>query len=532
MIPDTIESSAAVKARGGFYTPSSLTGFMTRWAIRTPTDAVLEPSCGDGAFISAIVARLADLGANDAGLLGVEREASEAVKAQGLAPNADIRAVDFFDLDPADVHPSDAVVGNPPYIRYQDFAGADRNKALARTRAQNVLLSGLASSWAHFVVHATGFLKPDGRLALVVPAELLHTDYAQPVREFLLQRFRSVSVVAFDRMVFADAQVDAVLLLASNDDDSGLQVIRLNDDEGLRSLTMSGGTAIAPARTQRWSSAIDPGASQVYLDVVAANRTWQLGEFARVDIGFVSGANDFFVLSRDGARAARLPASVLTPAIRRPRDVPGLEVAEGEESLLLDLASEVELDPPTLRYLSVGVDRGVNGRYKARMRTPWYAVPLPKRQPDALIPYMAHLGPRLIVNRPGTRNSNLLHGVSLLPEAPPVRALSVAMCGSLSLLSAEIEGRAYGGGVLKLETKEAERLRIPVIGRAEAHALEDEFHQIDGLVRDGDIHSASQIADLILGVDHDKIWAAYIAFRSRRLGRRRDVGLAPAKALS
>ena len=33
--------------------------------------------------------------------------------------------------------------------------------------------------------------------------------------------------------------------------------------------------------------------------------------------------------------------------------------------------------------------------------------------------------------------------------------MAVAMASSFTLLSAEIEGRAYGGGVLKVETREA-----------------------------------------------------------------------------
>ncbi len=58
----------------------------------------------------------------------------------------------------------------------------------------------------------------------MLPAELLHADYGQPVRDLLMARFGSVVIVAFDRMVFRDAQVDAVLLLASNDDRRGLRV--------------------------------------------------------------------------------------------------------------------------------------------------------------------------------------------------------------------------------------------------------------------------------------------------------------------
>jgi hypothetical protein len=101
-------------------------------------------------------------------------------------------------------------------------------------------LTQLASSWAHFVIHACAFLDEDhGRLALVLPAELWHTDYAEPIREYLTKRFGSVVVVAFDRSVFADAEVDAVLMLASNDDDLGMRLLRVHDVLGLSVLDVS-----------------------------------------------------------------------------------------------------------------------------------------------------------------------------------------------------------------------------------------------------------------------------------------------------
>lgn len=526
MISTGVETAEAIKARGAFYTPDELTRFLSGWAVRTVDDRVLEPSCGDGAFVAALVERFDRLGGARLGerLLGVEREPAEAEKAQLLAPSADIRNLDFFDLEPASVPRVDVAIGNPPYIRYHGFTGGDRDKALARAQAQGVALTGLASSWAHFVVHAAAFLKPTGRLALVVPAELLHTDYGQPVREFLLRRFPSVLVIAFDRMVFPEAQVDAVLLLASDDAMSGLQIIRVRDESALAALdlpSLAGGASEHSAA--RWSSAMDPGASQVYADAVAAHGASCLGEFASVDIGFVTGANAFFMLSEGAAREHGLPREVLSPAVCRPRDVPGLEATSGELSWLLDLAGREDLDTATLSYLAEGVERGVSAGYKCRVRKPWYAVPIPKQRPDAFIPYMAHLGPRLIVNGLGARNTNLLHGVALGRGAPPVRALAVAMCGSLTMLSAEIEGRAYGGGVLKLETREAERLRIPAIVHERALALEGKFEEVDHLVRLGDISGASCVADQILEVDHETVWGAYTVFRTRRLGRRRGL---------
>jgi len=95
------------------------------------------------------------------------------------------------------------------------------------------------------------------------------------------------------------------------------------------------------------------------------------------------------------------------------------------------------------------------------------------------------------------------------------------MTSSVTLLSAEIEGRAYGGGVLKLETREAEPLLVPVItGDVEAR-LVAQFWDVSALVASGDIAAASRRVDDLLGFDHDALWKAYLTYRSRRLGRKR-----------
>jgi hypothetical protein len=134
---------------------------------------------------------------------------------------------------------------------------------------------------------------------------------------------------------------------------------------------------------------------------------------------------------------------------------------------------------------------------------------------------MCHHGPRLIVNDVAAWSSNLVHGVALSPLAPPARALAASMASSLTLLSAEVEGRSYGGGVLKLETKEAERLLVPRLDATSTGAMLDAFDATDQLVRAGEIEAASEHIDALLGIDHDRVWAAYRSFRDRRAGRRR-----------
>jgi type I restriction-modification system DNA methylase subunit len=207
------------KARGAFFTPPELADFITTWAIRSPDDRVLEPSCGEAAFLVSAARRLRSFPnrAAQAHLSGMDiHEASAtlaraAVEAEGV--QADIQVGDFFTV-PSCFHRFDAVVGNPPYVRYQSFTGEARTRALEAALRQGVRLTGLASSWAAFTVHASAFLKPEGRLGLVLPAELLSVNYATEIRRFLLKRFARVRLVLFENLVFPGVLEEVVLLMA------------------------------------------------------------------------------------------------------------------------------------------------------------------------------------------------------------------------------------------------------------------------------------------------------------------------------
>lgn len=540
--PTTTETPFQIKARGAFYTPPAVADFLCRWAIRSAADRVLEPSCGDGVFMGAASRRFGDLQAGELNgrLIGVEIDAAEANKAAFEAPGATIHHASFFDLSPVALGGTvTAAIGNPPYIRYHGWTGEQRSSSTARALEQGVELSSLSSSWASFVVHATSFLANDGRLALVLPAELLHTNYAQAVRAFLLRRFGSVVIIAFDSLIFEDAQVDAVLLLASNDDQAGLRVIRLADESALFEIgllpTRATATVAWPngdgtgrgSPTDRWSAHVSGDVAQLYAGLVSSGHYQRLGDVASVDIGFVSGSNAFFVLSAKEARERRLPERALLPTVERPGDLAGLSVQLSELRRLFRPDAIPGPGQSAIRaYLEEGTKRGVAERYKPRHRKPWYRVPLPRRQADAFLPYMSHHAPRLIANDPRAVSSNLIHGVTLLTNKLDSRALAALSLSSLWALSAEVEGRAYGGGVLKLETKEAERLLLPRIDDRQQLELLALFERLDHLVRRGDRTRASEAVDVVLRLDRDALTAAANVLLARRQGRKASrVGL-------
>ncbi len=121
----TADTAEVRKARGAFFTPDAITRYITDWAIRSSQDTVLEPSAGDAAFLVQAVRRLREHGHQTPRVDGVEihphsaRVARERVEEAGGTPRLTVN--DFFLVEP-DARYS-VVIGNPPYIRYQDFSG-------------------------------------------------------------------------------------------------------------------------------------------------------------------------------------------------------------------------------------------------------------------------------------------------------------------------------------------------------------------------------------------------------------------------
>ncbi|MCL5742617.1 MAG: SAM-dependent methyltransferase, partial [Acidobacteria bacterium] len=113
--------------------------------------------------------------------------------------------------------------------------------------------------------------------------------------------------------------------------------------------------------------------------------------------------------------------------------------------------------------------------FKCRTRSPWYRVPH-VYLPDAFLTYMSGDLPRLVSNAAGVVAPNTLHILRIHRSAGiGSNALAALWQTSLTRLSVEIEGHALGGGMLKLEPTEAERVLVPITPKKdnlEALALE------------------------------------------------------------
>lgn len=421
---------------------------------------MLDPSCGDGRFLAA-----------HRPCVGVEQDPASHRIACERAPWALIHEGDFFAWADATAERFECASGNPPFIRFHHFTGHTRQRALDLCGRHGVRFSGLASSWAPFLVATASLLKPGGRLAFVVPAEIGHAPYAAPLLKYLLDNFRQVRLVAVREKLFAELSEDVWLLFADGfGDNAGAIELSALEKFVFQSEPPDPVCIVSRADWESWGFRLRPfllpeNVRKLYRDLVEDGRGVRFGEVARIGIGYVTGDNSFFHLKPSEARAAGIPRSLLKPSVRNGRKLSGRSLTKAqlqqwldadEECLLLHVGRDAVVPKSVERYLSSPAAREASGSYKCRTRSPWYSVPDVK-VPDAFLAYLSSRRPNVVANAAGCVGTNSVHTINVT-GGWSLRRIQRAWDGIVTELSCEVEGHPLGGGALKIEPGEAARI--------------------------------------------------------------------------
>jgi adenine-specific DNA-methyltransferase len=467
------------KRLGQFFTPPAVARSLVSWVVRTPRDLLLDPSCGDGAFLKWHKRSV-----------GIEVDPDNAALARQIAPGALVHGGDFFNWAFATKERFDAIAGNPPFIRYQTLKGEVRARALAASSLMGADFSALTSSWAPFVLVAAGLLKPGAAMAFVVPAELGHANYVQPLLPALCAKFGRVHVIACREKLFPELSQDCWLLHCSGFGAATHSVALTALDHFEACDTPPLPTRIVSLqewreRGKRLRPFLLPNAAlSLYCALAQHPGTKRFGDLASAGIGYVTGDNNFFHLRPSEVRRREFPDHLMRVAVRKGDQLPAESVSRAhvdrwlksdEPVLLLDLGRADRLPASVARYLDEESGQKARQAFKCRNRDPWYAVPDIK-VPDAFLTVMSGEQPTLVRNEAGCVCTNSLLAVRFKANTD-ARHVQTAWKSALAQLGAEVEGHPLGGGVLKLEPREAARVPLPVgtihLTACEQTALED-----------------------------------------------------------
>ena len=513
------------KLRGGYYTPKPIADFLAHWAIQSPEAEVLEPSCGDGVLLQSAFEALVERGAEPqraAELLhGVEIDGREGRKAisriEALCvkpPTSLIHPGDFFAYCKAHLNDKrlfDAVIGNPPFIRYQHFIEEQREPAFELMSKADMRPNRLTNTWVPFVVASSFLVGDEGRLAMVIPAELLQVNYAAELRRFLSDYYNKITLITFRKLVFEGIQQEVVLLLGERNGEGrgGIRTIELDGTNDLASYehTDFTGSELKPMdhSTEKWTQYFLNKAEIKLLRAMRADPALtNAGKVIDVDVGIVTGQNQFFVLNDEQVKSRRLGDYTL-PIVGRSGHLKGAIFSEADwranveanlPAHLLNLPDvpQAELPKEGDDYVASGEEEGLNTGYKCRIRQRWYVVPS-VWTPDAFMLRQVHGYPKIIVNKTKATCTDTIHRVKLL-NGTKGEVIAAAFLNSLTFAFSEVMGRSYGGGVLELEPNEAEKLPLPLNG-AERLDL-SQLHEL--LLRDN-IEAVLDLTDSVLLID-------------------------------
>lgn len=478
----TRDEVSAAKLRGGFYSPEPLVDLcLERIAIlskRRRTLRVLEPSAGDGAFIRGL-RRNSHVLAKTAFVRAVEILPTEAAKCSNELTVGDL---------PGDVVRSSAIawaavseeqfdiaVGNPPFVRFQFVPDSEARAIRSLERRLGISFAGVSNLWLPIFLGALSRLRLGGVFAFIIPAECFTGISSGLVREWLVQNVSDLRFDVFPAGSFPSVLQEIVIVSGRRKALSVDVPADCTFCEHVHNQSPSLTRHSIPQNRHPWTRyLLTKDELEAFNEATTLNDLRPLGEVAKFEVAAVTGANDYFSVDSKTLIEFGLEEWSV-PLLPRIRHAPGVRYTSldhrsadegGAKTHLLDF-SEVRSDPirnrRASRYLKIGIDQGLPLRYKCRIRSPWYRVPFIRSGP-LMLSKRSHYYPRVILNDAGVVTTDTIYRGSLTGLfAGRECDLAAVFHNSLTLLSAEIEGRSFGGGVLELVPSEVSRLRIPIV---------------------------------------------------------------------
>ena len=441
---------------------------------------VLEPSAGDGAFFRNLPKAVSD---RIRAVTAVEIDPTEALKCRDSLRNAQLHgtvsAMSFLKWAMGDTSDYDVVVGNPPFVRFQFVSGEDVASANSLFDRAGLRFEGVSNLWIPVLLGALSKLRPGGSAALVVPAELFTGMTAGLVREWLVREMDDLSVDLFPCGKFPGVLQEVIVLSGVRRETVAaagrIRVANHDARQEAREWIVD-----MPVDRRPWTRLLLAPEQIAALDEALAMPDFvSLRTVARLQVSIVTGANEYFSLSsgeidRLGLRRWAVP---LLPRIRHATGLVWTTVDQrligaDVKAWLLDF-SATKPSPKRYRagarYIELGEAQGLHTRYKCRIREPWYRVP-DIETGTLMLSKRSHRIPRLVLNRARAYTTDTIYrGRMLTAFRGRERDFVAGFHNSVTLLTSELEGRSFGGGVHELVPSEIGRLFVPMIGDIGAH---------------------------------------------------------------
>mgnify|MGYP003571285252 CR=1 FL=1 len=505
------ENSTAQKLRGAYYTPLLLAEKIAEYfKDELSLKSLLEPSCGDGVFFDAIINK--KLIQNYSNLEGIEIEKNESEKLSKKLTsyqNVNIQNADFFDFykNSCDSKRYDLILGNPPYIRYQYLTENQRAEMSEILTSHKMKSNKLINTWVAFIVACVHLLSENGKIAFVIPAEILQVAYAEDLRFYLSENLANITLLTFKDLVFPDIEQEIVVFIGEkNSREKGIRIIEFKNLAGLNIEEIKK-TEYQPLSNvhEKWTKYFT---SKNEADLISSikndNRFQKLSDCALINVGVTTGNNKYFSVDKETAQKYDLE-SISLPLIGRSSHANSVyfnhsdwkeNVENGKAAMLVNFP-KIAFDSYTenqKEYIKLGETEGLNTGYKCSIRENWYQIPS-IWIPDAFFLRRNNLYPKFVLNCCNAISTDTMHRIKFNEGFEPEQIV-LSYYNSISFAFTEICGRSYGGGVLEILPGEVGKIYVPKLDSVPIEKIQRILKQVDEIVRkNGDIEKALDLVD-------------------------------------
>lgn len=453
------------KKHGQFFTEKRVARFMVNWVLQGNSSTLYDPAFGLGAFYYA---------ARENGFKGnffgseIDAKILSHFRLMGNTERCSIELLDYLSQW-GQCH--DAIICNPPYMRFQKFEG--RERAFQNFNAVlGIKLSGYTNISSAFLIKSISELSPQGRLAYIMPLEFLNTGYGAVVKKFLLEQgsIKAIVKIECEKDVFPDATTSVgIILFEKLHSNSPVNFYLARTVENLDSLLdcppvrSLGRDELQP--DEKWLRYFEPCLQDVDSRNLVPISTY--GTFSR---GIATGANEYFTLSINKASQIGLRSDEFVPCITKSAQIKSPifthrhldSLINGEAPVLL-LNIQGSPSSGAKEYLMEGEKVGYQRRYLTRTRNPWYR--LENRVPSPLLfGVFSRGGFKVIRNHTNALNLTCFHGFSpnILGDRY-IDHLFIYFLSGAGRAIISLRMRRYGGALDKFEPNDLNKAMCPSV---------------------------------------------------------------------
>ncbi|CAK8719408.1 site-specific DNA-methyltransferase (adenine-specific) [Candidatus Electronema halotolerans] len=370
------------KTYGQFFTPSPVARLMAQWILKDEPKTIIDPAFGLGIFYDEVMSLKPNYIAK---FVGYEIDSNIFTYLDKDNRKTNLKIFNSNYLEANHNNKYDAVICNPPYLRFQNFL--NRHNILPIIEKQvGEKIAGYSNISSIFLVKALSELNENGNLAFIMPFEFFNTGYGREIKKILTKNYLLKQIVIFynEKEIFPDATTTVCVLLCKKDKKrNAIKITKIESIDNLYQIAdiddyyhkKIGLSDLPPDK--KWT----PILMSLFSSSITPYGFVKLSFYGSFTRGIATGANSFFSLKKEkiiklGIGKDNICKCVTKSSqIRKPifTEEDFVEIYNFDKPvycLNVADASNNEIQ----KYIKYGEDCGYNKRYLTRMRNPWYKI--------------------------------------------------------------------------------------------------------------------------------------------------------------